>query len=279
VRGANCIVKNVLESATDILSAARLPLDNTKANFEDSGAMSEVILEKLSKIFRSKAGDVHAVEELSLNVSSGELLAMVGPSGCGKTTMLRLLAGLEKPTSGSIFLNGKLANGLPAKDRDIAMVFQQPALFPHLNVFENIGFGLKLRKFHSAEIETRVKEAAEMLGLSSKLCARPQELSGGEAQRVSLGRALVRRPKVFLLDEPLSSIDVPMRKELRKQIAQIQQILNVPMIYVTHDQREALAIGQRIAVLNHGQLQQIGTPSEIREKPANEFVAEFFNHG
>lgn len=265
-------------SSADKTSAARLSLDNAPGKFEHWRAMPKVILEKLNKVYRSKSGDVHAIKELNLKIESSELLAMVGPSGCGKTTTLRLIAGLEDATGGSIYINGKLANNIPAKDRDIAMVFQQPALFPHLNVYENIGFGLKLRKFPTAEIETRVREASEMLGLSGKLRCLPSELSGGEGQRVSLGRALVRHPKVFLLDEPLSSIDAPTRKQLRKQIIEIQQMLKVPMIYVTHDQREALSIGQRIAVLNRGELQQIGTASEIREKPANEFVAEFFNH-
>ncbi len=239
--------------------------------------MSAVILEKLSKSFYpKKMADVRALHELSLKIESSELLALVGPSGCGKTTMLRLIAGLEEPTSGSILLDGKLANKIPAKDRGVALVFQQPALFPHLNVFENLAFGLMLRKFPKPEIETRVREAAEILGLSEKLSRRPNELSGGEAQRVALGRAMVRRPKIFLLDEPLSSVDAPTRKQLRQEILRLQKLLGVPMIYVTHDQREALAMGERVAVLDHGELQQIGTPSEIREKPANQLVAEFF---
>lgn len=238
--------------------------------------MPDVTLEKLSKTFRTPAQDIFAVKNLSLSVSSHEILALVGPSGCGKTTTLRLIAGLETPTSGSIHIDGKLSTQTPAKDRDVAMVFQQPALFPHLSVFDNIGFGLKLRKFPKTEIEARVREAAQFLGLVDKLPCRPHELSGGEAQRVSLGRALVRRPKLFLLDEPLSSVDAPMRKLLRQQILGLHRLLKVPMIYVTHDQREALAIGNRIAVMNRGELQQIGTPQEIREKPANEFVTEFF---
>lgn len=239
--------------------------------------MPEVILEKFSKIYRAKSGDVHALKALTLTVHANEVLAVVGPSGCGKTTTLRLIAGLEDATGGSIFIGEQRLNDVPAKNRDVAMVFQHPALFPHLNVFENIGFGLKLREFSKAEIQSRVQEAAVILGLSDKLRSQPSELSGGEAQRVSLGRALVRKPKLFLLDEPLSSVDAPMRKQLRQEILQIQQLLKVPMIYVTHDQREALAVGQRIAVLNQGELQQIGTPSEIRETPANDFVREFFN--
>lgn len=240
--------------------------------------MAEIVLEKLNKIYSNKSGVVHAVKDLSFFIAQGELLAMVGPSGCGKTTTLRLIAGLEQVTDGQIRIDGKIANEIPAKDRDVGMVFQQPALFPHLNVHENIGFGLKLRKFSNTEIETRVGEAAKLLGLSDKLHSRPQELSGGEAQRVSLGRALVRRPKIFLLDEPLSNLDAPMRKQLREQIVQIQRTFEATMIYVTHDQREALKIGQRVAVMNRGELQQIGTPTEIRERPANEFVAEFFDN-
>ncbi len=239
--------------------------------------MSGVVLEKLNKIFSNAKLTTHAVKDLSLTIPSDEILALVGPSGCGKTTTLRLIAGLEEATSGSIFINGKSANEVPAKDRDVAMVFQQPALFPHMTVFENLSFGLKLRKIPRDEIQKRVETAAEILGLKKHLLARPQELSGGEAQRVSLGRALVRNPKVFLLDEPLSSVDAPTRKQLRKQIVELQKLLRVPMIYVTHDQREALSIGQRVAVLFQGELQQIGTATEIREKPRNEFVAEFFN--
>ena len=255
----------------------RLSLDNRRAKFEIVG-MADLVLSELSKTFQSKTGEVHALKKLSLNIASNELIAFVGPSGCGKTTTLRLIAGLENPTGGTIYLDGKSVNDLPAKDRDVAMVFQSPALFPHLNIFENIGFGLKLRKFPKTEIETRVNEAAEILELSGKLRCHPNELSGGEAQRVALGRALVRRPKVFLLDEPLSSVDAPLRRQLRKEILQIQRLLQVPMIYVTHDQRESLAIGQRIVVLNKGELQQVGTASEIRDKPANRFVSDFFNH-
>lgn len=241
--------------------------------------MSGVLLKNLSKTFSNGKVKLNAVNALNLTVQPDELLTLVGPSGCGKTTTLRLIAGLEEATSGIIFINGKSMNEIPAKARDVAMVFQQPALFPHMTVLENLSFGLKLRNIPQPEIETRVGNAVEILGLREKLRARPQELSGGEAQRVSLGRALVRNPKVFLLDEPLSAVDAPTRKQLRSQIVQLQKMLRVPMIYVTHDQREALAIGQRIAVLNQGELQQIGTASEIREKPANEFVRDFFEDG
>ncbi len=240
--------------------------------------MSGLALEKLSKNFpNGKTGDLHALRQLSIEINSDELVTLVGPSGCGKTTTLRLIAGLEEATSGSIYIMGQCVDEIAAGGRDVAMVFQQPALFPHMNVFENMAFGLKLRKFSQAEIQNRVEEVVENLGLQGKLSCLPNELSGGEAQRVSLGRALVRRPKLFLLDEPLSSLDAPTRKQLRLQIVRLQKTLRVPMIYVTHDQREAMSIGQRIVVLNHGELQQFGTPSEIREKPANEFVAEFFS--
>ncbi|MEO7298445.1 MAG: ABC transporter ATP-binding protein [Verrucomicrobiota bacterium] len=239
--------------------------------------MSGLVLDKLSKTFSNGKSAITALKELSLTIQHNELLALVGPSGCGKTTALRLIAGLEEPSRGSIFIDGKSVDSVPAKDRDVAMVFQSPALFPHLTVLENLSFGLKLRKIPRAEITERVNQAAEILGLKNKLQCRPQELSGGEAQRVSLGRALVRQPKVFLLDEPLSAVDAPTRKKLRAEIVQLQKILAVPMVYVTHDQREALAIGQRLAILHQGELQQIGTAQEILAKPANDFVTEFFS--
>jgi multiple sugar transport system ATP-binding protein len=239
--------------------------------------VSVLLLENLSKTYRTPEGrEVGALRSLTLRLGENELLVMVGPSGCGKTTTLRLLAGFEQATEGKIHLAGKLLNHIPPKDRDIAMVFQSHALFPHLSVFENLSFGLKLRKLSRTEIESRVRSTVETLGLHGKLDCKPDELSGGEAQRVALGRALVRRPRLFLLDEPLSNLDVPTRVQLRCEILKLQQELRTPMIYVTHDQKEALKLGNRIAVLNQGKLQQVGSPAEILEKPENEFVARFF---
>jgi multiple sugar transport system ATP-binding protein len=240
--------------------------------------VSVLVLENLTKAYRTPQGrEVVALKEFNLALKDGELLVVLGPSGCGKTTMLRLIAGLEGITSGNVSLEGRVLNHVLPKDRDIAMVFQSHALFPHLTAFENMAFGLKLRNLPKGEIEQRVVSAAEILGIADKLKRKPEELSGGEAQRVALGRALVRRPKLFLLDEPLSNLDVPSRVQLRCEIAKLQQKLGAPMIYVTHDQTEALKLGHRIAVLNKGELQQIGTPAEIREKPANNFVAAFFS--
>ena len=239
--------------------------------------MAGVVIENISKSFSGTRGEkICAVDKLNLSVRNGEFLVLVGPSGCGKTTALRCIAGLEVPDSGTISLDGVSFDGVPAKDRNVAMVFQTPALFPHLTVFENLGFGLMLRKFSKSEIQRRVTAAAETLGLTALLQRKPQSLSGGECQRVALGRALVRQPKVFLLDEPLSNLDAPSRAQLRSEIAKLQKHLGVPMIYVTHDQTEAIKLGHRIAVMNRGQLQQIGTSQEIRERPANNFVVEFF---
>jgi multiple sugar transport system ATP-binding protein len=241
--------------------------------------VASVSIEHVSKTFRGKHGEaVHAIRELDLSIADREFLVVVGPSGCGKTTMLRLIAGLEMPDSGSIALNGSVLNGTPAKDRDIAMVFQTPALFPHLTAAENIGFGLMLRKFSKAEISQRVNEAAEMLGLTPLLNRKPETLSGGECQRVALGRAMVRKPKVFLFDEPLSNLDGPMRSQLRKEIKKLRQRVDATFLYVTHDQSEAAALADRIAVMRQGRIEQIGTPQQIREKPANDFVREFMNN-
>jgi multiple sugar transport system ATP-binding protein len=239
--------------------------------------MPFLVIENLCKAFRDLSGNkIPAVQDLNLTLAQNELLVLAGPSGCGKTTTLRLIAGLERADSGRISLDGNVLNQIAAKNRDVAMVFQTPALLPHMNAGENIAFGLKLRKVPQVEIEKRVSQATEILGLAGKLDRKPQELSGGEAQRVALGRALVREPKIFLLDEPLSHLDVLARKQLRREIRCLHQRANVPMIYVTHDPREALALGQRVAVMNEGKLLQLGTPDEIRQKPANEFVAEFF---
>ena len=240
--------------------------------------MSFLVVENLTKHFQSSAhGAAAAVRRLAFSVQAGELLAVVGPSGSGKTTTLRLLAGLEKPDEGTICLGGTMLQHVAPQQRDIAMVFQQPALFPHLNVFENLSLGLRIRKSSKNEIDQRVNEAASFLGLADKLDRVPHELSGGEAQRVALGRALVRQPKLFLLDEPFANLDIPIRRQLRSVIQGIHQQLNVPMIVVTHDPAEALALGHRIAVLQDGRLQQIGSPEVILRHPATPFVEELFS--
>jgi multiple sugar transport system ATP-binding protein len=235
-------------------------------------------IEKVSKSFCGKRREaVHAVRELDLTIADREFVVVLGPSGCGKTTLLRLIAGLEMPDAGSISLGGTVLNGTPAKDRDVAMVFQSPALFPHLTVAENIGFGLMLRKFPKAEISQRVSEAADVMGLTPLLQRKPETLSGGECQRVALGRAMVRKPKVFLFDEPLSNLDAPMRAQLRKEIKKLRERVDATFLYVTHDQHEAMALADRIAVMRHGRIEQIGNAEQIREQPANEFVREFMS--
>ena len=238
--------------------------------------MARVVFENVGKDF---AGPHHeqigAVRDLNLTVADGELLVIVGPSGCGKTTTLRLLAGLETPDRGTIRLDGKSLEGVAPKDRDVAMMFQNHALLPHLSVFQNMGFGLMLRKFPRAEIAARVQQAAEILNLTGLLERKPGELSGGEGQRVALGRALVRQPKVFLLDEPLSNLDAPMRLQLRAEIAAVRRRAGATMIYVTHDQAEAMALADRVAVIRDGSVQQAAAPLELYQRPANRFVAGF----
>ena len=234
--------------------------------------MARVVVEELTKVF---PGPVRAVERVSLAVEAKECLALVGPSGCGKTTLLRMIAGLEQPTSGSVAIDGQPVTHLAAKDRQVAMVFQHHALYPHLSVYDNLAFGLKLRKCPRAEIERRVKAAAETLGLTACLGRRPRELSGGQHQRVALGRALVRQPKVFLLDEPLSNLDAPLRAQLRAEIARWQARLGATAIYVTHDQAEAMMLGRRIAVMKEGVIQQVAEPEAVYRHPANLFVAGF----
>jgi multiple sugar transport system ATP-binding protein len=235
--------------------------------------MAEVRLEHLTKVY----DDGHvAVSDASFEVRDGELLVLVGPSGCGKSTLLRMIAGLETITRGTLAIDGRIVNDTPPKDRDIAMVFQNYALYPHMSVAENLAFGLKLRKLPRAEIDARVRAAADKLGLSTVLRHRPGMLSGGQRQRVALGRAIVREPKVFLLDEPLSNLDAKLRLTTRTEIARLQRSLRATMIYVTHDQIEAMTLGQRIVVLNGGVIQQIDTPMGLYERPANLFVAGFF---
>ncbi len=216
-----------------------------------------------------------AVAGATFEAANGELLVLVGPSGCGKTTLLRMIAGLETVTAGTIEIGGRVVNEVPPRERDIAMVFQNYALYPHMSVAENLAFGLKLRGESRAEVERRVQAAAEVLGLHDMLQRRPRQLSGGQRQRVALGRALVREPKVFLLDEPLSNLDARLRLSMRVEIARLHRRLGATMIYVTHDQIEAMTLGQRIVVLNDGVIQQIDTPMRLYEQPANLFVAGF----
>ncbi len=237
--------------------------------------MAAVVISHLCKVF---SGGIRAVDDLCLEVEDHELLALMGPSGCGKTTTLRLLAGLEQPSAGRIVIAGRVAERLPPRDRDVAMVFQQVALYPHLSVRANLSFGLKLRRTPQREIGPRVEEAAAALGISTLLERRPGELSYGQQQRVALGRAIVRRPKLFLLDEPLSSLDAALRRQLRHEIRGLHQRLGVPMIYVTHDAGEAMALGQRIAVLRDGRLQQAADPQTLYERPCNRYVASLLGN-
>lgn len=233
--------------------------------------MASVTYEHVTKEF----GDVVAVNDLSLYVDDGEFVVFVGPSGCGKTTALRLLAGLEEVTRGTIMIGDRVVNDVPPKDRDIAMVFQSYALYPHMSVYDNMAFGLKLRKVPKAEIKRRVQEAAEILGIQDLLDRKPRQLSGGQRQRVALGRAIVREPKVFLLDEPLSNLDAKLRIAMRAELTKLHNRLKSTFIYVTHDQMEAMTMASRIAVINKGVLQQLDTPQVLYDYPNNMFVAGF----
>ncbi|MBC8243259.1 MAG: ATP-binding cassette domain-containing protein [Verrucomicrobia bacterium] len=233
--------------------------------------MASVRLDNLCKHF----GPVRAVDRVSLEIPDGELMVLVGPSGCGKSTLLRLVAGLEEPSGGGIYLDDRDVGRVKPQDRDVAMVFQNYALFPHLNVEQNMGFSLKFRKAAKPEIRARVTEAAEMLGLADQLRRKPAELSGGQRQRVALGRAMVCQPKVFLLDEPLSNLDARMRAEMRAEIAQLHRRLGTTMIFVTHDQTEAMTLGQRLCVLDGGQVMQTGSPMDLYRRPAHRFVGDF----
>jgi multiple sugar transport system ATP-binding protein len=231
---------------------------------------------RLTGLTKTYAGaDRPALSNFNLDVKPGEFLVLVGPSGCGKSTALRSIAGLEEPDSGSIWIGEREVTHLPPRDRDIAMVFQNYALYPHMTVYDNLAFGLKLRKTPKEEINQRVREAAETLGLTRYLASKPKALSGGERQRVALGRALVRRPSVFLFDEPLSNLDAQLRVQIRAELHRLHQQLTATMIYVTHDQLEAMTLGDRIAVLSAGVLQQVDAPLEVYERPANRFVAGF----
>ncbi|MBI4829951.1 MAG: ATP-binding cassette domain-containing protein [Candidatus Lindowbacteria bacterium] len=235
--------------------------------------MAALVLKNLSKLYKN--GTV-GVRGLDIEVLEGELLVLVGPSGSGKSIALRLIAGLEIPTAGEVYIGGKLANDVAPRDRDIAMVFQDYALYPHFDVAGNLGFGLKMRGFPKREIRARVAEVAGMLGISDLLRRKPKELSGGQRQRVALGRALARKPKVFLFDEPLSNLDASLRVRLRQEIKEIHRNLGITMVYVTHDQNEAMSLGERIAVMNAGAIEQIGTPAELYREPQSRFVANFF---
>ncbi|HXI45463.1 MAG TPA: sn-glycerol-3-phosphate ABC transporter ATP-binding protein UgpC, partial [Candidatus Acidoferrales bacterium] len=233
--------------------------------------MATVTFEQVSKRF----GDFTAVKDLDLAITDGEFMVLVGPSGCGKTTSLRMIAGLEEITSGTLKIGERVVNDIAPKDRDIAMVFQSYALYPHMSVRDNMSFGLKLKKVPKPEIEKRVNEGAGMLGLENLLNRKPRELSGGQRQRVALGRAIVREPAVFLMDEPLSNLDAKLRVETRANIARIHQRLGTTTVYVTHDQVEAMTMGTRIAVMDKGELQQVGPPQELYDHPKNLFVAGF----
>jgi multiple sugar transport system ATP-binding protein len=233
--------------------------------------MATVTFENVSKTF----GDFQAVKDLNLEIGDGEFMVLVGPSGCGKTTSLRMVAGLEEITSGTLRIGDRVVNDVPPKDRDIAMVFQSYALYPHMSVRENLAFGLKLRKVPKAEIERRVNEAAETIQLQKLLDRKPKELSGGQRQRVALGRAIVREPAVFLMDEPLSNLDAKLRVQTRAEIARLHQRLKTTVVYVTHDQVEAMTMGSRIAVMSEGLLQQVGSPQILYDTPINRFVAGF----
>jgi multiple sugar transport system ATP-binding protein len=238
--------------------------------------MATVVLEKLVKIYPDKNGPgVRAVNSIDLEIKDREFMVLVGPSGCGKSTTLRMVAGLEEISAGTISIDGRVVNNVLPKDRDIAMVFQNYALYPHMSVYDNMAFGLKLRKLPKLEIDQRVREAAAMLGLQDYLERRPKALSGGQRQRVAVGRAIVRKPKVFLFDEPLSNLDAKMRVSMRTEIAKLHHRLDATMIYVTHDQVEAMTMGDRICVMKDGNIMQVDQPIALYSRPANLFTAGF----
>jgi multiple sugar transport system ATP-binding protein len=234
-------------------------------------AMAQVVLKDLNKNY----DEVHAVKDVNLHIRDKEFMVLVGPSGCGKTTTLRMVAGLEEITAGEIVIGDRVVNDLPPKDRDIAMVFQNYALYPHMTVYDNMAFGLKMRKFPKAEIEKRVQDAADLLGIRELLKRKPRQLSGGQRQRVAVGRAIVRHPQVFLFDEPLSNLDAKLRVQMRVELKRLHDRLETTAIYVTHDQVEAMTLGDRVVVMKDGWIQQVGEPLELYGKPANKFVAGF----
>jgi multiple sugar transport system ATP-binding protein len=233
--------------------------------------MAEVALRNVVKRF----DDVEAVRSINLDIPNNEFVVLVGPSGCGKSTTLRMIAGLEEVTAGEVYIGGEIVNDLPPKDRDIAMVFQNYALYPHMTVFENMSFGLKLRRIPKPEIRVRVEHAARILDITDLLNRRPKQLSGGQRQRVAMGRAIVRNPKVFLFDEPLSNLDAKLRVQMRTEIKRVHQKVKTTTVYVTHDQVEAMTLADRIVVMNGGVIEQIGTPDDLYHRPATRFVAGF----
>jgi multiple sugar transport system ATP-binding protein len=240
--------------------------------------MAEVTLQNISKIYDDvdkKRGRKKAVDDISFTVQDKEFMVLVGPSGCGKSTLLRMIAGLEDISEGTLAIDGKIINDLSPRDRDIAMVFQNYALYPHMTVYDNMAFGLKLKNFSKSEIKKRVMQTAELLEIEDELYRKPKTLSGGQRQRVAIGRAIIRRPKVFLFDEPLSNLDAKLRSQMRIELQRLHREINATMIYVTHDQTEAMTLGHRIAVLNKGRLMQIDTPMHLYNNPANKFVAGF----
>jgi len=234
--------------------------------------MAKVVLKSISKFYRT---NIPAVKDVNLTIDDKEFVVLVGPSGCGKSTTLRMIAGLEHPSQGEIYIGKRLVNNVPAKDRDIAMVFQNYALYPHMNVYNNMIFALKLRNYSKQDIDKRVNETAQILGINHLLERRPREISGGERQRVAVGRAIVRKPYVFLFDEPLSNLDAKLRVQMRTEIHKLHLKIQTTMIYVTHDQTEAMTLGDRIAVMKGGEVHQFDTPLQVYDNPANKFVAGF----
>jgi len=240
--------------------------------------MTRVLLENVTKVYVGAVREppLHAVSNLNLDVADGEFMVIVGPSGCGKTTTLRMIAGLEEVTSGNIYIGDTRVNDVPPRDRDVAMVFQNYALYPHMNAYENMAFALKMRNVPRAEVKKRVEDAARLLGIEYLLRRKPRAMSGGQCQRVALGRAIVREPNAFLFDEPLSNLDAGLRLSMRAELKSLHQGLRTTTIYVTHDQVEAMSLGDRISVMREGEIQQTAAPMEVYEKPANRFVAGFF---